>query len=234
MRSRSFALPLLFLTGIADLACTGTETGNPTKSSVAFSLESSDDKHFSLGQDGAGINIASVRIGIQNLTFIACADQATTQVAQAVTVDLRSGESTFEVPQPQVCQIALTLEPRDLGWTQVHPGAEAKLSLGVAGLTTLGAPLFVEDGTTPAVVFRPPALPVKPGTELVLSLDVAKLLNFDELEQLTPDSSGEVAITGQLNGATLANIQQRWPSSWSLSTVNESGGLQLIVPGEAQ
>lgn len=233
-RSRLFGLPLLLLTGISGLACTGTETGNPTKARVTFNLESSDDKQFSIGQAGAGVNIREARIGMKQLGFTACGEQAATQVAAAMMVDLRSGEAAFEVPAQQVCQIELALQSRNLGWAKIHPGSEAALSIGIAGLTAGGAPLFIEDSATPTVTFRPSRLEVKPGSELVFSLDVAKALSFDEIAQLTPDAQGEFVITGQLNGPILANIEQRWASSWSLYTVNDSGGLELVAPGEAQ
>jgi len=47
-----------------------------------------------------------------------------------------------------------------------------------------------------------------------------------------PDNEGAVVITSQLNGPILANIRQRWASSWSLYAVSGSGGLELIATGQ--
>lgn len=233
-RSRLALWPLLLLTGISELACTGTETGNPTKGRASFSLESSDDQHFPITGSGGGVHIANVIIGVQRLTFTQCQTQSLTSVAQATTVDLRDGKDVFEVPEQQLCSVELRLQPRDIGWGDIHSGSDRNLSLGIAGLTTMGAPLFIEDDATPSVVFRPASFEVTPETRLVISLDVAKALSFDEVEQLVPDANGEVTVDGQLNGAILANIQQRWATSWSLYTIDSAGQLELVAPGEAQ
>jgi hypothetical protein len=233
-RSRLVVLPWLLLTGISDLGCTGTETGNPPRASVSLRLESSDAQRFSVGTGGAGVQIKEAKIGIQQLSFVKCDDQATTQVAKAVTVDLRGSESVFEVPEQPLCAVELRLEPRDLGWANVHAGANSKLSLGIAGLTTLTAPLFIEDDAPLPVVFRPSSFEVTPGTELVLSLDVATALSFDEVEQLPRDNDGEVVVASQQNTPILANIRQRWASSWSLHAVNGSGVSKLVATGQAQ
>jgi hypothetical protein len=232
-RSRLAALPLLLLTGISSLGCTGTETGNPPRATVSLGLESSDDQRFSVGTGGAGVNITAARVGVQRLAFTKCSDQAVTPVAEGVAVDLRSGEAEFDVPQQPLCWVELQLASRDLAWATVHPGSSPELSFGLAGLTTRRAPLFIEDDTTPPVAFRPLTFDVTPSTELLLSLDVASALSFDEVEQLPTDNDGQVLINDQLNGAILANIRQRWASSWRLYAVDDSGRLELIATGEA-
>jgi hypothetical protein len=235
-RSRLVALPLLLLTGISGLACTGTETGNPPKATVVFGLESSDQQHFSIGSDGTvtGVGITAARIGIERLEFTQCSDQATSQVAAAQTVDLRDGEGVFELPEQSICWVELRFAARDIAWARVHAGASPELSLGMAGLTISGAPLFIEDDATPAVVFRPSTFPVTSGSKLVLSLDVARALSFDEVQQLTPDDAGALVVSVQQNAPVLTSIQQRWASSWSLYAVDGSGGWELVAPGEAQ
>jgi hypothetical protein len=232
-RSRLSALPLLLLTAIAGLGCAGTETGNPPRATVAFGLVSSDAPHFSVGTDGAGVQVTALRIGVQALAFTRCSDQAVTTVTAGVAVDLRSDESVFEVPEQPTCWVELKLEPRNIGWANVHPQSSSELSLGLAGLTTDRAPLFIEDNAMLPVGFRPSMLEVKPGTRLVVELDVAKALRFDEIEQLPADNRGEVVIGGQLNGPILTNIRQRWASSWTLYAVDASGTPELIATGEA-
>jgi hypothetical protein len=234
-RSRLIVTTWLLLIGISNLACsTGTETGNPPAATVSFGVDSSNDDLFSIGSDGAGVQITAAHIGVQQLAFTECNAQAVTEVAQAVTIDLRDGESVFDVPPQQLCAVELSLESRDIDWADVHPGSDTELSFGIAGLTTLAAPLFIEDDATPAVVFRPAMFDVTPGSELLLSLDVATALSFDEVGQTPPDNDGEVVITGAANEPVLANIRQRWASSWSLYAVTTSGGLEIIATGEAQ
>lgn len=233
-RSRLALWPWLLLIGTSELACTGTETGNPTKGRASFSLESSDHQHFPITGSGGGVHVENVIIGVQQLTFTQCQTQSVMSVAEAKSVDLRDGKDVFEVPEQRICNVELRLEARDIGWADVHSGSDRDLSLGIAGLTTMGAPLFVEDDATPPVVFHPAPFEVTPETQLVISLDIAKALSFDEVEQAVPDPNGEVIVDGQVNGSILANIQQRWATSWSLYTVNESGGLDLVASGEAQ
>ena len=127
------------------------------------------------------------------------------------------------------------------GLGAIGPGGHFMLVilLGVAAVTltnsvTDATRIVVLTDATPPVVFRPSTFDVTPGTELVLSLDVATALSFDEIEQLPPDANGEVVITNQLNGPILLNIRQRWASSFRLYAVNGSGGLDLIATGEAQ
>jgi hypothetical protein len=234
MRSRRAALPLLLLTGISSLRCTGTETGNPPRATVSFALESSDEQHFAIGESGADINVSEARIGVAQLGLTQCSDQALTQVAAATSVDLRGGEGVFEAPEQSVCWLELELAPRDVGWAKVHPGAAPELSLGMAGVTALGRPLFIEDDATPRVVFRPSTFEIKPGSQLVLSLDVAKALSFDELQQLAPDNAGALVVSPQRNALIVTNIQQRWASSWSLYARNGAGERELVAPGAAQ
>jgi len=232
-RSR-LLLPWLLLMGIFDPGCAGTETGNPPRASLSLSLESSDAQHFSIGSAGAGVKITEAQIGIRQLALTECNAQAVTEVAQGVTVNLRGGESAFEVPEQQLCVVELSFGPRDIGWASVDPGANPQLSLGVAGLTTVAAPLFIEDDATPLVVFRPSTFQVTADSQLILSLDVAKALNFGEIAQLSPNNAGDAVITSQLNGPILTNIHQRWAASWNLYAVSGGGGKQLIATGEAQ
>jgi hypothetical protein len=228
--SRPVVLPFL-LTGVAQLACSGTETGNPPRATASFSLVSSDAQHFAVGAGGVGVEISQAHIGVQQLTFVRCADQALTQVAEAVSVDLLGGDSTFEVPEQALCAVELSFEPRDIGWAAVRPGSAPDLSFGLAGLTTLGVPLFIEDEATPRVVFRPTAFEVTPGTGLVLSLDVASALSFDDIEQLPPDNDAEVVISNQSNDPVLLDIRQRFAPSWSLWALSGSGSPELVASG---
>lgn len=233
-RSRLAALPLVLLTGIFGPGCSGTETGNPPRATLSFGLESSDEQHFSIGSEGTGVAITAARIGVQQLDFTQCSDQAVSQVAATQTVDLRGAEGVFEPPEQSICWVELRFASRDIAWASVHPGSSPALSLGIAGLTISGAPLFIEDDATPTVAFRPTTFAVTPGTKLLLSLDVAKALSFDEIQQLTPDEAGAMVVSAQQNASVLTSIQQRWASSWRLYTVDTSGSLELVAPGEAQ
>jgi hypothetical protein len=198
-------------------------------------LSSSNEQLFSLGSDGDGLPITEAQIGIQQLAFVDCDEQAVTQVAGAVTVDLLDGDSVFEAPLLQsLCEAVLSLEPRDIGWTEVRPESSPQLSLGVAGLTTSATPWFVEDDAALSVTFRPAPFEVTAATEFVLSLDVATALNSDEVQQLTPDENGELVVTSQQNESVLLNIRQRWTSSWNLYATNSAGELELIAAGEVQ
>jgi hypothetical protein len=223
---------LLLLTGIAEPGCTGTETGNPPRASISFALTSSDAKQFSVGEGGEGVEITAAHLGVKQLAFSRCGESAMLPAAQDVSVDLRDGKTTFEVPEGSMCVVYLILEPRDIDWASIHPAATAPLSLGIAGLTTAQAPLFVEYDAAPAsVAFLPDALEVKPGTELVLTLDIAKALNFSDVVQAPLDNDGAVVFSSQENASQLAGVLQRWSTSWSLYSVDSAGGSKLVANG---
>ncbi len=186
------------LLALVVLGCSGTETGNPGKSTAALELDGhSTSPEVVLGPGAAGVRVESARLQVSTLTQTACDSGQVAVLAQGLAVDLLAQGQ--DLPQLRLAESALCALELSLA-----PGEQDPSTIVVSGLRADDAPFVIASPAQLAITLQPPApLESTSHEALLFSFDVSIWLEGTDLAGVALDTDGVARIDGSLHPATV-------------------------------
>jgi hypothetical protein len=186
------------------LGCSGTETGNPGKSTAALELDGhSTNPEVVLGPDAAGVRIESAWLRVATLAQTACDSGRVDVLARDLAVDLLAQDQ--DLPELQLAEPALCALELSLAAAEQDPS-----TIVLSGLRGDDAPFVIASPALLAITLQPPApLESTSHEALLLSFDVSLWLEGTDLAGVALDTDGVARIDGSLHPATVMTFNAR-------------------------
>ncbi len=188
------------------LGCSGTETGNPGKSTAALSLGvTSSSPDVTIGSGASGVRVEGAWVSFSRIASTGCPASHGGELAPAFAVDLLDPDTALldlDLGDQPLCGLELELAPAPM------PAAPTTSSIALSGVRVDDAPFVI---TTPATL--PIALQttaeIDPGQHpaLLLGFDLAVWLSGTDLAGVPLNPEGVAQLDGHADPAAVATFE---------------------------
>jgi hypothetical protein len=210
------------------LACTGSETGNPSPAKLQLGLQSSDDSIASELATPGAIHVEQLWLSVESVTLLGCDANATETAInpKPLSGDLAQGVPAGVVPSGDYCGARVRLVPGNLAAPADVPVLPA--SVAVQGTRADGVP-FAVLSAAPLDVTLPGALfAVSDQEQLLLAFDVSGWLRANVL-----DAATVVNGTALLDGRQHPVLTSTFESQVTVSLHRDENGNGAVDAAEA-
>jgi hypothetical protein len=177
------------------LGCTGTEIGNPGKTSIALGLSAySSDVKIAAGGADTGVRVESAELQLVSLVANGCREAGSEAVPEPLDLDLLDPSTpplTIPVPGAALCDVALDIS-----------------SIVVSGFRADDAPFVVSSLATLSVALTATtAVDVSDGEGLLVGFDLGIWLAATDLSAVPLDTDGVARLDGAQHPVALATFE---------------------------
>jgi hypothetical protein len=223
---------------VTTLACSGTEIGNPGKSTAGLqTVVFSSDPGVSIDSDTGELRVSEAWVKLSRITFTRSDDSLIGEIPIPLACNLRSPETCIPEPDfdaPDVCKIRLEVSS-DVPLPADAPAELADAKVYIGGTRTDGAPFVITgDYDSVATLINPDKFDLQDSGPLVLSVDAGVWVKGNYLQTTEPDEDGVIRVNRMTYPDIAAMVELNLPWGYGLyADADEDGSLsaeELAAP----